>query len=400
MVQKTLKDMLSGFEGGDIIFKDRDVLSFRYTPETVPHRDEQIKHLASIVAPSARGGRISNVFIYGKTGTGKTLVTKNIMNELKKTSDNVCVLFVNCKMKKVSDTEYRLFAELIRNLGEEIPSTGLPTDQVYRRFFELIDSKKQNVILVLDEIDTLVKKTGDDILYNLTRINQELVNTQLSIIGISNDISFTDTMDPRVRSSLSEEEIIFPPYNASQLQDILIQRANLAFKSGAIGPGVIEKCSALAAQEHGDARRALDLLRMAVEISERRNANQVKIEDVDKAEHKLDSDRIVEIVKTQPKQSQAVLASIINLMDSGQKNIQTGDIFSIYEKIVPEAGLKELTQRRITDLIGELDMLGVINARVISKGRYGRTREINMQLPEATMKKIRQTLNSNFSMRL
>jgi cell division control protein 6 len=337
--------------------------------------------------------------VYGKTGTGKTLVTKNIMDELKKKTDKINILYINCKMKKVSDTEYRLFAELIRTLGENIPSTGLPTDRVYKKFFQLIDSKKQNTILILDEIDTLVKKVGDDILYNLTRINQELENTKLSIIGISNDISFTDNLDSRVRSSLSEEEIIFPPYNASQLQDILKQRALLAFKSGAIGPGVIEKCAALAAQEHGDARRALDLLRMAAEITERRNVNQVKTDDVDNAEHKLDSDRIVEIVKSQPKQSQLVLASIIKLIDSGEKNIYTGDVFSVYEKIFPETGLKELTQRRITDLIAELDMIGIIKAPVISKGRYGRTREIKIQLPEPTMKKIRTILSNNFLLR-
>ena len=397
MTQKTLREMFDGFgEGGNGVFKDRDVLGIRYTPETVPHRDDQIKQLASVVAPSTQGGRISNVFVYGKTGTGKTLVVKNILDELKKSSKDVCPLYINCKMKKVSDTEYRLFAELIRTLGEDVPVTGLPTDAVYKKFFEMIDSKKQMVILVLDEIDTLVKQIGDDILYNLTRINQDLKNTKLSIIGISNDISFTDNMDPRVRSSLSEEEIIFPPYNASQIQDILLARTGLAFNKGGIGPGVIEKCSALAAQEHGDARRALDLMRMAGEIAERRESNQVQTRDVDTAEHKLDSDRVVEIVRAQPKQSQAVLASIIKLLDAGRKGVQTGDIFSVYESIASETGLKELTQRRITDLIGELDMLGVINARVISKGRYGRTREINLHLPQTTLNNIKQILVDSY----
>ena len=118
------------------------------------------------------------------------------------------------------------------------------------------------LVIVLDEIDKLVKKSGDDTLYNLTRINAELSKSKVSIIGISNDLSFKDFLDPRVLSSLSEEEIVFPPYNAPRLVDILAQRAEAAFVKGAITDGVIPLCSALAAQEHGDARRTLDLLRI------------------------------------------------------------------------------------------------------------------------------------------
>jgi len=132
----------------------------------------------------------------------------------------------------------------------------LPTDEIYRRFINILDKEKRVVIFVLDEIDQLVKKAGDEILYNLTRLNSELKNTTISIVGISNDLLFTDNIDPRVKSSLSEEELVFPPYNAIQLQDILRQRAMNAFREGIVGEGVIEKCAAYAAREHGDARRA------------------------------------------------------------------------------------------------------------------------------------------------
>ncbi len=252
-----------------------------------------------------------------------------------------------------------------------------------------------NTVLVLDEIDALVKKIGDGILYNLTRINQDLKNTKLSIIGISNDILFTESLDPRVRSSLSEEEMIFPPYNANQLQDILTQRAVLSFNNGVLDAGVIQKCSALAAQEHGDARRALDLLRIAGELAERSGARRVTTEHVDRAEDKLDSDRTSEIVQSLPKQSQAVLSSIIRLSAGTGKTIQTGDVFSVYEEICADHGLKPLTQRRISDLIGELDMLGIINARVVSKGRYGKTREIRILLGNRVLDKIKRVLSAS-----
>ena len=259
------------------LFKDKFVLQTNYTPETIPHRDKEIEQIAAILAPCLKGDRTSNLFVYGKTGTGKTLSVHYVKNELLKRAKSngngnfLQIEYLNCKLKKVADTEYRILAELIKKLGGEVPSTGLPTDQVYNRFIDLIEKDKKLIILILDEVDQAVKKISDNFLYNLTRLNSELSKTQISIIGISNDLRFLDNLDPRVRSSLSEEEIVFPPYNALQLKDILKIRADGAFNSGAISEGVIEKCAAFAAREHGDARRALDLLREA-----RRQENKIK----------------------------------------------------------------------------------------------------------------------------
>ncbi len=387
-----LKDMFHSYQNEKSVFKNKDTLTNRYTPENIPHRDEQINQIARTLAPSLRGEKTSNLFIFGTVGTGKTVSVRTVANELEKSSDKIKILYINCKMKNVSDTEYRLLAELSRMLGENVPYTGLPTDRIYQIFFEKIDSMGKTTILILDEIDALVKKTGDGILYNLTRINQDLTKSKLSVVGISNDTSFTDSIDPRVKSSLSEEEIIFPPYNATQLKDILVERSALSFNEGVLESGVIPKCAALAAQEHGDARRALDLLRMAGEIVERNGEKEIKIDHIDMAESKLDSSRILEVVRAQPRQSLAVLSSAINLYEDGQKNIQTGDVFCVYERLCSSRGLKMLTQRRVSDLIAELDMLGVMNTRVISKGRYGRTREIRILLGPDILRKTKDIL--------
>ncbi|MBI4176513.1 MAG: orc1/cdc6 family replication initiation protein [Candidatus Aenigmarchaeota archaeon] len=395
-MQRTWKDIFKDYNTQQPIFKNKDALSDRYVPETVCHRDEQMKHVAKIIAPAIKGDKPSNVFVYGNTGTGKSLILVYITNEMARNTDKARVLYVNCKMKRVSDTEYRLLAELARQLGRDLPATGLPTVEVYKTFIEALEAEGKTVILILDEIDSLVKKTGDGILYNLTRLDQDLSKSKISLIGISNDTSFADGLDPRVKSSLSEEEIIFPPYNAAQLQDILLQRALLAFNDGVLGEGVIAKCAALAAQEHGDARKALALLRIAGELAERENLLGITTADVDSAEDKLDLDRVVEVVKAQPKQSQAVLAAAIRLSESGQKNIQTGDVFSVYEDVCKSSGIKMLTQRRISDLIAELDMLGIINSRVISKGRYGRTREIRILLGKNVLDKIKASLKDSY----
>jgi len=381
------------------VFKDRNALTSHFAPETIPHRNEQINSLASILAPSLRGGRPSNVFIYGMTGTGKTLVSKFVGSELEKTSNKtsrmVKVIYINCKMKKIADTEYRLLAELSRLLGENVPTTGLPTERIYNTFFNLIDLQEWVVIIILDEIDSLIKKMGDDFLYNFTRINQDLKKAKVSIIGITNDLHFIDILDPRVKSSLGEEEILFPPYNALELQDILKQRGAFGFQPNVLSEEVIPKCAALAAQEHGDARRALDLLRVAGEIAERQNDEKITEKHVDMALEKIDYDRVIEFVKSLPKQTKIVLLAIIFLDENKQENIQTGDVYSVYEDKCKEVGLHPLTQRRISDLLAELDMMGVINAKIISLGRYGRTREIRLNVSGGVGKKIREILNND-----
>ncbi|WP_101296901.1 Cdc6/Cdc18 family protein [Halegenticoccus soli] len=417
------------------IFSQKEVLRPSYTPARLPHRSAQISSIATILVSALRGETPSNILIYGKTGTGKTASARYVSQELQRspTNDGVSceVQYINCE---VTDTRYRVLARLAnefiddnrRRLGvritelealldraradpstlaetefdsaaeiddrideldrerrdlETVPMTGWPTDRVYHEFFEAVDRFRRVVVIVLDEIDKLVEKSGDDTLYNLSRMNSDLENSCVSIIGISNDLTFTDFLDPRVRSSLGEEEIVFPPYDADQLQDILEQRAEVAFKRDALDEGVIPLCAAFAAQEHGDARRALDLLRTAGELTERSKDATVSQAHVRRAQKKIEFDRIDETVRTLPTQSKLVLLAIIRLVRREERKVSTGEVFNAYERLCTSVGQTVLTQRRVTDLIGELDMLGVVNAAVVSKGRYGRTKEIGLSVP-------------------
>jgi cell division control protein 6 len=392
-----IKNFFQSYLQSESLFKDKMVLQSNYVPDEIQHRDEQIHQIAKIVAPALRQERPSNLFIYGKTGTGKTVTVKHTlhsMNEVaKKQQIPLKVCYINCKLKRVADTEYRLIAELARLFGKAVPATGLPTDEVYASFFRAIDETRQVIILVLDEIDQLVKKIGDEIIYNLTRINTDLKNAQVCIIGISNDLIFSNTLDPRVKSSLSEEELIFPPYNALQLQQILTGRAAKAFRESVIEEGVIPKCAAYAAREHGDARRALELLRVAGEVAERANFKTITINHIDEAEEKIERDRIVDVIQTQPKQFHATLQAIL-LLASRRKNIFTGDVYDVYKSVCQNTGLRPLTQRRVSDIIAEMDMLGIINAKIISKGRFGRMREITVGLPESLIPRIGQIVQT------
>lgn len=405
MTKKKLNNFFENFLTKDSIFIDKKSMQVSFVPGDIDHRDEQIDQIANILAPSLKLEKPSNLFIYGKTGTGKTLsvkyTTDNILSVAQENNIPIKIVYINCKLKRVADTEYRLIAEIARHFGQEIPATGLPTDEVYKKFFTALDDQEQLLILILDEIDQLISKTGDEIIYSLTRINSELSQAQISLIGISNDLMFANHIDPRVKSSLSEEELIFPPYNALQIQDILRKRASIAFKEDVIHEGVIPKCAAYAAREHGDARRAIDLLRVAGELAERQNSKTLEIEHIDQAEEKIERDRVVDVVNTQPKQFQMTLFSIFEIkhsLEGKKKTIFTGDVYDLYKDLCPKAGLRPITQRRISDIIAELDMLGLINAKVISKGRFGRTREIQLAIPSHLLDKVHQLLSKELGL--
>ncbi len=401
-MEKGLVNYFEDFLKKESLFANKKALQSNFIPEIISHRDDQVRAISQILAPILKFEKPSNVFVYGKTGTGKTLSLKHISKNLDKiTSENnipLKICYVNCRLKKITDTEYRLIAHLARELGKEIPATGLPTDEVYKIFFSCLEQQEVMLVVILDEIDWLIKKTGDEVLYNLTRINEDLEKSQITLIGISNDLVFTDTLDPRVKSSLSEEEVLFPPYNAFQIQDILRERCKVAFKKGCIADGVVEKCAAFAARDHGDARRALELLRVAGELAERKNDCSLNMEHLDLAEEKIEKDRILEAVTSQPKQVQATLFSILSVPPEKNDLILTGEVYNYYQELCNRVSLRPLTQRRVSDIISELDMLGIINAKIISKGRYGRTREISIPLSEELSNNIKRILQNGLEL--
>ncbi|WP_256451702.1 ORC1-type DNA replication protein [Methanonatronarchaeum sp. AMET6-2] len=372
----------------DGVFENKEILRPSYTPNKLPHRNKQVNEIARILVPALKGETPSNILIYGKTGTGKTVAVKHVGRELEKKGEELnvdcSVIYLNCK---VVDTQYRALAHIARHFDKDVPLTGWPTDQVYHELKDALDDRKKVATIMLDEIDRIIGKSGDDILYNLSRINSDLERSKVSIIGISNDLKFTEVLDPRIKSSLGEEDIIFPPYNADQLRDILQQRAEQAIKEGAVESEVIPLCAAFAAQEHGDARRALDLLRVSGELAEK-DDEKIRPVHVRQAQEKIELDRVLEVVRTLPTQSKVVLLAIVKHHECDRNSLTTGEVYEMYKKLARKIDIETLTQRRITDLISELDMLGIINAVVVSKGRYGRTKEISMNMSVDEIKKV------------
>jgi len=388
-----LDQVFNKFFNSTSVFRDREVLRHDYLPEKLPHREEQIRRLGEAVAPVLKGARCSNIFVYGKTGTGKTAVTKYVLNwlETKAREINAPVDFcyVNCRL---AGTEYRILSSLCQSVQLIVPFTGLSVGEVFDRFRKGLEELKTIFIVALDEVDALVKARSDILLYELTRINETLSHSKVSIIGISNDLRLKEFLDPRVLSSLSEEEIVFRPYDASELKNILFERAQMALREGALSEGALSLCAALAAAEHGDARRALDLLRVAGEVAERRGASVINEEHVREAEKLIEHNRVVEALANLTLHAKLVVLSVFHMVKANGYRAVTGEIYEIYNELCGELAVTPLTQRRVSTLVNELDALGLLNAQVVSMGRYGRTKKIRL---EVTRTLIREAFSSD-----
>jgi len=377
------------------LFTNRDLLRSTYVPETLPHREKEITELASILSPAMNLEAPSNVLLFGKPGVGKTAVVKLVGEELQKHGKALDkpthVIYINCQL---TDSLYKILTSIGQQLTNDsvstIPSSGLPVDVILARITSGIDTQKQVIIVVLDEID---KIKDDAALYTLTRINEQLSRARVSLIGISNNLRFTDFLDARVKSSLGQETLVFNPYDAEQLQDILRARCQQALKLDVLSGDLIPLCAAIAAQEHGDARRALDLLRVSVELAERKNERIVTAKHVRLAQSKIEKDRIAEVVRSLPAQQRLLLHAIRILKKHNehmgkQSAMITGELYNQYVELSKIVKYTPLSQRRMADFVSELDTLGIVTARVISKGRHGVTREITISISSTELAHI------------
>ena len=389
-IDKFYKNYLKGPK----IFNNRNALDPSYIPEILPHRDVQIKDIAEKTACALLGDAPPSFLCYGQTGTGKTATIRYVSQKLAQQNSEIKPwwIYINCN---VVSTPYRILAHIYNTISreEKIPPTGLPKDIIFKKLLGLLDSKVKDSIcfLVLDEIDILVdKKGGNEILYDLTRLNENLDNCKSSLIGISNKLKFRNSLDPRILSSLGEEHIVFHSYDASELRDILNERARIAFHEHVLKEDLIPLCAAVAAKEHGDARKALQLLRKAGELAERAQSKIVTSEYVEKAQEEIERDYIMEFIKGLPLQAQLILTSIYLISKFNPDHIIiSGDIYDVHSEIrglIP--GIRQLTKRRISDYINELALAGIITADVKSMGHYGRTKIIKFDIGIDIIEKV------------
>ncbi|MEW6749295.1 MAG: AAA family ATPase [Candidatus Micrarchaeota archaeon] len=381
------------------IFRDLSVLSPHYVPKELLFRSQQLHEIMSIVAPALRGQKPRNLIVYGKTGTGKTCTTKKVMEEFEKARKTTLASmhYVNCR---IYNSRYRIFQKVLKNHVPELEKAGFGLPYIYEKLVE-IASKGEQIIVVLDEIDMV--KDLDELVYTLTRSNDEVQRGGVSIIGISNKLSFKDSLDPRSRSSLYETEMIFQPYTAQQLQQILEQRVKDGFAEDAVDVSAINLAAALTSQESGDARYALKLINKAGELAQQSKKEKVTDDEVEAARKRVELDLTMETISTLPDMHQLVLYSIAKLSQQGSRYSRlegvesgvlfSGEVYEEYERACKSARKRARSSRWYKEYLNDLENLGLIISTPSGKGIRGQTTLIRMgPESESVMEALKKNL--------
>ena len=388
ITQDPVERLLDAAEKGKSLIKNRSILHFTYIPNKIFHRDSEQEKVTQSLLPILKQSRPSNLLVYGKPGTGKTLVVRKVLlkiqERVEKSHFPIKLVYANSKEET---TLYGLLVSFGRQLGldeKKLPSTGLAISEVFKRLLRTINEGHLNAVFVIDEIDylaELVSKTGKDILYQLTRANGRLKHGSLTLVGISNDLTFKERLDPRVISSLGEEEIVFTNYTVEQIRKILEDRISMAFVEGALEKSALNLCAAMAGREHGDARRAIDLLRVAGEIAEREQSLTIKEEHIRAASQKIEENKEVTALQSYPLHEKLLVIAVMKARD-----YSTGEIYTSYKNLCKTVRQKELTQRRVTQMLSEIELSGMISGRIIHQGLHGRTKKYKLTISPEMVK--------------
>jgi cell division control protein 6 len=370
------------------VFTNKDIISPHYVPEKLPFREKQIEDITNGLSAVINNSKPNNLFIYGRTGTGKTASVKHVLEQLdafvKKNNKTAQSCYVNCRSHS---SKYKVLLKALRCFYPEKDFLGYSASFVYEKLLEYANQRKAHLILVLDEIDKV--KDVDDLVYSISRGNDEVESGSITMIGISNNLMFKEKLDPRTKSSLCERELVFNPYNATELKEILKERCSTAFKENSVLEPAISLAAAIAAQESGDARTAVMLMQRAGEIADTEQSVSITDVHVEKAKASVEEEIILSMISTLPSQQQMVLYAIaqLTLQKRGIKKVNgeieegvlySGEIFEAYLDLAKKFGEHTITSRWYRQYVNELEMYGLILVTSSGKGIKGQTRLIKL----------------------
>lgn len=362
-------------------------------------RDREIKGLSTHFAPIFRNDHPIHLSLLGKTGTGKTVTMLYFLNMLRTLCKkrNIQMRYTHLDLSTPKPC-FRVLNDLACLLdAAKRYKKGISLDELMLRIEDKMKSYKGYFILFIDEVDH-IRRDLDSFLKFLVRRLPQAVCSRLILVFTSNKLNWHENIDPRIKSFLKLNEILFEPYNALDIQRILSIRIKKALNRKMIQEGVIEKISAVSSRTHGDARKAVELLSRSALIAER-EGSVISLNIVDMALEEIECDKYVAMIKSAPKQLQVALYSILSLSRRTKGAMNVGTSYEAYCSFCLMVDLRALKQRAFSDLVSELEMYGFIQIRMISKGRYGRRRDITVNLPQDVRNRLKKLILMEFDLK-
>ena len=376
---------------------DLEILSEKSPPPRILHRDKEIQKVIDVISSAVMRSHPAHLVIYGKAGTGKTAITKHVVEQVQgiaRMPRPFRPLYVNCR-NQVS--HHGLLIQLMAALEPgKIIHSNVAAHELHRMVLRAIREANANAVVILDEVNYLTKVGTFDALYTLSNMESELGETHstLSIIAISNDLHFLEKLDAPVQSRLAADKLFFAPYTSAQLSEILRDRAALVFTSDGLADGMVEYAAAVAARDHGDARKALALLRKAADAAAKEGASQVHEEHVRQARGELEMDVIAEGLRVLAVHDKLVLYAVATLLNDSRtaSNLNLGKIHEGYTKVCKNLGMDPMGMRSVVRSLSDLADQGFLKNEVRALGgRRGRSTCVTMRVPtESTIKVLRE----------
>jgi cell division control protein 6 len=360
--------------------------------QEVFHRNirlKQLERLAKCLSPVLGGMLPPNVLVYGPSGTGKSVSCLHFLSTLRNLCAEKGIPFEYYYVDLTTPhTCFGALNELAIALDGSVRRyrKGIALDHMQESIIQTLSGREGFVCILIDEADN-VTTDADLFLTFLAKTLPKKVGVKLSYVFLTNRLGWERTLDPRILSVLKKMDLIFEPYDAMDLVEILKLRVEKALDGRKVEDAAVQKIAGYASRETGDARKAVELLAKAAKVAEE-TSGRLAEEEVDLAERSLEVDKTEELVNSLAKQQRLALAACYAGLKHGRGKLSTGNAYDLYRAMCASEGSSALTQRRFSDVVSYLDLYGLINGPVVSKGRYGMTRELSGSLSEEVVRKV------------
>ncbi|MCK9152572.1 ORC1-type DNA replication protein [Methanobacterium alcaliphilum] len=347
----------------ETIFKNINAFDPDYVPENYKYRDSQMETLAVCIRPALKQGRPVNSVILGSCATGKTTAIKKIFEMVENNSEKVVCCYINCQLHT---TRFGIFSQIYsRIFGHYPPETGVPFSRIYQSIMQHLVNEKKALVVALDDVNYLFhSKNANKIFYDILRAHEVFPGARTGVFAILSDIEFRYALDKNVNSIFIPQEIVFPPYNRSEMLSILQERTEIGFFPEVISDELLEEITDLTL-EVGDLRFGIDLLRVCGNLAESEASRVIEKKHLKEALKSTGPVSLSHTIKSLSDLENDLLDVIIN---SDEENLTAGNLYKVFQ------GKNGTSYSSFNRTLDKLEFLRLIDTKFTGKGMRGNSR--------------------------